>query len=85
MEARSPLGPDDEPEQLAALVARIRARGATALPKPSPEGVARFLAHVEHEAPMEAEDLEEHERLWRAVDAEVRALDSSSGVDVWPQ
>lgn len=80
MEARSPLGSEEGPEQLSALVARIRARSSTPLPKPSPEAVARFLAHTEHEVPMGAEDLAEHERMWRAVDAEVRVLDPSNGI-----
>jgi len=36
--------------------------------------VARFLAQTKHETSMSDEDLDEHERIWRTVDAEVQAL-----------
>jgi|GEM_PF-1886059 len=74
MEARSSSNPDETVGQIEALVARIRARGATPLPKPDPEAVARFLAQTKHETSMSDEDLDEHERIWRTVDAEVQAL-----------
>jgi hypothetical protein len=80
MEARSSFDHDEDQIPIDAVVARIKARGITPLPKPSPEAVARFLAHTEHEMPMSADDLAEHERMWQAVDAEVRALDPSSGI-----
>ena len=80
MEARSSFDHAEDRIGIDAVVARIKARGITPLPKPSPEAVARFLAHTEHEVPMSVEDLEEHERTWRAVDAEVRALDPSGGI-----
>ena len=74
MEAPSSSNPDEDVRQIETLIARIRARGATPLPKPDPEAVAQFLAHTKHETPRSDEDLDEHERLWRNVDAEVRAL-----------
>ena len=79
MEARRMFDPDGDQGQIADVVARIRARAATPLPKPAPDAVARFLAHSEHEAPMSDDEREEHERMWRSVDDEVRALDPSSG------
>lgn len=72
---------EEETEQIEALVARIRARGAAPLPKPAPDAVARFLAHTAQQSPMSEEELSEHEQVWRAVDAEVRALDPSNGIE----
>ena len=64
---------DDELEQ---LVARIRARGAgQTLPQPAPEAVAAFLARTIAEKPLSGEELTEHERMWRAVDEEIRAVE----------
>jgi hypothetical protein len=79
MEARQPFESDEDTDQTAAIVARIQARGASHLPTPNPDAVARFLAHTAQESRMGDSDLEEHERMWRAVDDEVRALDPSSG------
>jgi len=79
MEARSSSTPDEDVGQIEALVARIRARGATPLPKPDPEAVAQFLAHTKYETPRSDEGLDEHERIWRTVVAEVHALDRSTG------
>ena len=80
MEARSAFDHDQDRDQVDSVVARIKAYSTIPLPTPSPEAVARFLAHTEHEAPLDPEDLEEHERMWRAVDEEVRALDPSGGI-----
>ena len=80
MGARRMFDPDGDQGPIDAVVACIRAREATPLPKPAPEAVARFLAHTEHEVPMSAEELEEHERMWRSVDDEVRALDQSNRI-----
>jgi hypothetical protein len=64
---------DHELEQ---LIARIRARGeGQTLPKPEPEAVAAFLARTENEALMGGEELEEHERMWQAVDEEIRTIE----------
>ena len=76
MEARNPRVADAADDELERLVARIRARGAgLALPQPSPDAVAAFLAQTEHETPMIGEELAEHERMWRAIDLEVLKTD----------
>lgn len=84
MEARHPSAADEGAAQLEALVARIRARGTAPLPAPPPEAVARFLAHTAHEVPMSDDELAEHERMWQAVDAEVRALEDANGSTTGP-
>lgn len=67
---------DDELER---LVARIKARGAElSLPQPSPDAVAAFLRQTEHETAMSGEELEEHERMWRAVDDEIHAIERAN-------
>jgi hypothetical protein len=48
------------------------------LPTPAAEAVARFLAHTAHEEPMGEEELAAHERVWQAVEAEVRALEDGN-------
>jgi len=64
---------------LDSVVARIKARGAgRQRPAPSPEGVSIFQAHASQEGPMSGPELDEHERMWRAVDVEIEALDTSS-------
>ena len=68
----------EDTDDLEHVVARIKTRGEGAvLPAPSPAGVAAFVAHAGHEQPMSAAELEEHERMWRVVDAEIEALDST--------
>lgn len=79
MEARYAVDRDEEGERIEQLVDRIRARGGDPLPRPSPEAVAAFLACMEHGEPMSGEELEEHERMWRAADDEVQAIERSSG------
>jgi hypothetical protein len=67
---------DEEFEQ---LIARIRARGGgQTLPKPEPEAVAAFLARTENEELMGGEELEEHERMWQAVDEEIRTIERTN-------
>ena len=63
-------------DDLAQLVAAIRAQGkARVLPVPSPAAVAAVIAHLRGEQPMSADELEEHERQWRAVEEEMRAVE----------
>ena len=60
---------------LDSVVAWIKARGAGCrLPGPSPEGVAAFQDHAGQERPMSGAELDEHERMWRAVDVEIEVL-----------
>jgi hypothetical protein len=78
MDARTiPRGDvDDELEQ---LVAQVRGRGAgEVLPRPSPEALAALAAHLREEEPMSAKELAEHERLWRAVEEEMRAVERAN-------
>lgn len=79
MEARyhSVMGAADD--ELERLVARIRARGeGLSLPQPPPDAVAAFLAYTAHETPMSGAELEEHERMWRAVDDEIHAIERAN-------
>lgn len=46
-------------------------------PRPSPEALAALVAHLRGEAPMSAAELAEHERQWRAVEEELRAVERS--------
>ena len=67
---------DAEGDDLAQLVAAIRARGKDrALPIPPPEAVAAVLAHLRDAQPTSAAELAEHERQWRAVEEELRAVE----------
>lgn len=67
---------DAEDDDLAQLVAAIRARGKErALPHPRPEAVAAVLAHLRDEQPLCAEEWAEYERQRRAVEEELRAMD----------
>lgn len=73
MEVRQHLDADDELER---LVARIRAtEPGPQEPAPTPQAIATVLAHAGHEQPMSGRELDEHERMWRAVDAEIRAIE----------
>lgn len=65
------------------LVMGIKRRGpGRPLPAPDPTSVAAFLAQVAAEEPMSEAEHRERERLWRAVDASVEALDSTP---TWPE
>ncbi len=65
------------------LVMRIKRRGpGRALPAADPTSVAAFMARVAGEEPLSADEYQEHERLWRAVDAAVESLDSTP---LWPE
>lgn len=69
---------DDELEQ---LVIRITARGSgQTLPKPPAEAIVSFLARTANEEPMSSEELEEHERLWRAVDEERHVIERADEI-----
>lgn len=79
MEARNPRVADAADDELERLVARIKARGTgLSLPQPQPDAVAAFLARTKHETPMSGAELEEHERMWRAVDEELSKADQLS-------
>lgn len=79
MEARYPSVADAADDELERLVARIKARGTgLSLPQPPPDAVAAFLAQTEHETPMSGKELAEHERMWRAVDEEIHAIERAN-------
>jgi hypothetical protein len=67
---------DEREGELVRLVADIRARGAgQALPVPPSEAIAALLTRLRAEKPMGSDELVEHERQWRAMDEELRALE----------
>jgi predicted transcriptional regulator len=67
---------DDVDAELEQLVAQVRGRNAEeVLPRPSPEALAALVAHLRDEEPMSVDELAEHERLWRAVEEEMRAVE----------
>jgi hypothetical protein len=73
----------DAEDAVERLVMGIKRRGpGRALPAADPRGVAAFLTHVATEEPMSVAEHLERERLWRAVDAAVEALDSTPH---WPE
>ena len=65
---------DDGDNELQRVVARIRARKSTLpLTRPDPAVLAAIMARLRNEVPLSAEELAEHEREWRVVEAELRA------------
>lgn len=79
MEARQPIASDEPDDELARVVARIRARGVeTPLSKPATDAVASVIAHLRDEEPLSDAELDEHERLWRAIDDETRAREQAN-------
>jgi hypothetical protein len=73
-----PIPSDDVQRELEELVARIRARGVgEVLPRPSEEGRRQFLEHLRGEEPMSEAELQVHERMWRSVEEEMRAIDEA--------
>jgi hypothetical protein len=69
---------DADDDELVRVVARIRARGAEKrIPKPPAEAVAHVIAHLDDEEPLSVSELDEHERLWRAVEDEMRAWEQA--------
>ncbi len=67
---------DAEYDELRRVVARIRARKASqALLAPSPAALAPIVAHLRDEEPLTAEELDQYEREWRAVEDELRAVE----------
>jgi len=58
------------------VVARIRARNASpALLTPTPAVLAAIVAHLRDEEPLTTDELDEHERKWRAVEEELCAVE----------
>jgi hypothetical protein len=89
MEARQQIPADVASNELERVIARIRMRGRGLLePPPSPDAIAAVLARFGNEEPMSGEELAEHERTWRELDAEIEALgqndtgSSSAGNDL---
>jgi len=61
------------------VVARIRAqRRGLPLSAPSTNAVMSVIAHLRNEEPLNDEDLAEHERLWHAVQDEMRERDRAN-------
>lgn len=72
------IAADEREDELARLVADIRAGGSgRALPIPSSDAVAALAARLRGEKPMMADDLAEHERQWRAMEEEMRAVEQA--------
>ena len=69
----------DDHDDLACVVARIRARGVQQpLPTPEDEAIASVIAHIHDEEPLRATELAEHERLWRLNEDETRAREQAN-------
>jgi hypothetical protein len=67
---------DDVDDELARLVADIRARGAgRVLPRPSNDAISALVTRLRAEEPMSADELAEHERQWRAMEEEMRIVE----------
>lgn len=79
MDAQTISTSGDHSDELAHVVARIRARN-TALPlaRPSADVIAAVIAHLRDEEPLSDGDLAEHERLWNAVEDEMRRRDQAN-------
>jgi len=81
MTTSHPDNPDDDSqgqESLECLVACIRARGeATPRLKPprSPEAIGHLIEHVKSEQPLSLAKVEESNKQWAAVEAEIRRID----------
>jgi len=81
MEARTFMTPGDPDDELAQVVARIRAkrqRQGLPLSSPSADVVASVIAHLQGEEPLSDADLAEHERLWHGVQDEIRGRDQAN-------
>jgi len=79
MEARTFMTPDDHDDEPAQVVARIRAKSrGLPLSTPSTDVVASVIAHLYNEEPLSDADLAEHERLWHAVQDEMRGRDQAN-------
>ena len=62
-------------DELWRVVARIRARKANqALHAPAPAVLAPIVARLREEEPLTAEELDQYEREWHAVEDELRAI-----------
>jgi hypothetical protein len=78
MEARTFITPGDHDDDLARVVARIRAtNGGPPVSTPSADTIASVIAHLQGEDPLSDADLAEHERLWREVEDEMRRRDQA--------
>ncbi len=79
MEARTFITPGDHDDDLAHIVARIRAkRRGLPLSSPSADVVASVIAHLQGEEPLSDIDLAEHERLWHVLQDEMRGRDQAN-------
>jgi hypothetical protein len=69
---------DEKEDELARLVADIRAKGiGRVLPGPSSDAVAVLAARLRDEKPMKADELAEYELQWRAMEEEMRAVEQA--------
>ena len=66
----------EKEDELARLVADIRAKGAGRVrPIPPADALTALAARLRDEKPMRADELVEHERQWRSVEVEPQALE----------
>ncbi len=79
MDARIVTTPENHDDELARVVARIRAtNGALPVSTPSADAPASVIAHLQGEDPLSDADLAEHERLWREVEDEMRRREQAN-------
>ncbi len=73
-----PLFSNIEHNELQWVIARIQSRRPRqTLPRPKPATLAPVIAHLCDEEPLTAEELEEHEREWRTIDNEWKAIEQA--------
>jgi hypothetical protein len=73
-----PLFPKIENNELQWVVARIQSRRPSqALPKPKPATITSIIAHLRDEKPLTPEELDEHEREWRAIENEWKSIEQA--------
>jgi len=73
-----PLFPNIENNELQWVVAHIQSRRPSqALPRPKPATIASVIAHLRNEKPLTPEELDEHEREWRAIENEWKSIEQA--------
>ena len=79
LEVRTFITPGDHDDDLARVVARIRAtNGALPVSAPSADAIASVIAHLQGEDPLSDADRAAHERLWREVEDEMRRREQAN-------
>ncbi len=79
MEAQIVTTPEGHDDELARVVARIRAtKVGLSVSTPSADAIESVIAHLQGEELLGEADLAEHEHLWREVQNEMRRRDQAN-------